>query len=179
MVKSFCNKIWNFPAPCKEKVEEIKSVVRSNLLAKILVNRGFGNAEEVNAFIQKNQQKNINNPINENKSQTELQPKIITPTPSSLNQPQINTNINPNINININPNIPIQTNIPPMYPSQYPMILPQNQNPQFMYGVPYGMYPGTGYPIPVQNQFGSYTTPQMEQNLEKKNEKKKVNYKPK
>ena len=51
MVKSFCNKIWNFPAPCKEKVEEIKSVVRSNLLAKILVNRGFGNAEEVNAFI--------------------------------------------------------------------------------------------------------------------------------
>ena len=66
-----------------------------------------------------------------------------------------------------------------MYPSPYPMILPQNQNPQFMYGVPYGMYPGTGYPIPVQNQFGSYTTPQMEQNLEKKNEKKKVNYKPK
>ena len=50
MVKSFCNKIWNIPEQCKEKADEIKSVVRSNLLAKILVNRGFESAEEVQAF---------------------------------------------------------------------------------------------------------------------------------
>ena len=62
MVKSFCNKIWNFPAPCKEKVEEIKSVVRSTLLAKILINRGFGNAEEVNAFINAKLRKTIPDP---------------------------------------------------------------------------------------------------------------------
>ena len=142
-------------------------------------------AEEVNAFIQKSQQKNnINiNSIN-NKPQIESQPKIITPINQSLNQPQINTNINPNIHININPNIPIQPNIPlqsniPMYPSPYPIILPQNQNPQMMYGVPYNMYPGSAYPFPVQNQFGTYTNPQFQQNIETKAEKKKVNYKPK
>ena len=143
-------------------------------------------AEEVNAFIQKNQQKNNtnninnnNNNINKNPPKFETNQKIVSPINPSLNQPQINTNINPNINININPNIPIQSNMPPMYPSPYPIILPQNQNPQLIYGVPYGMYPGTGYPFPVQNQFGPYPNPQFDQNLEVKNEKKKVNYKPK
>ena len=143
-------------------------------------------AEEVNAFIQKNQQKNNtnninnnNNNINKNPPKFETNQKIVSPINPSLNQPQINTNINPNINININPNIPIQSNMPPMYPSPYPIILPQNQNPQLIYGVPYGMYPGTGYPIPVQNQFGPYPNPQFDQNFEVKNEKKKVNYKPK
>ena len=148
-------------------------------------------AEEVNAFIQKSQQKNIGN---NNISLTE-QPKIISPIqPSlnqpqinaninnmqpSLNQPQINTNINPNINININPNIPIQANMPPMYPSPYPIVFPQNQNPQMMYGIPYGIYPGNGYSMPVQNQFGQYPNPQFQNNIEMKNEKKKINYKPK
>jgi len=50
MVTSFCNKVWNFPAQDNENVQEIKSIVRSNLLAKILVNRGFKEAGEVNAF---------------------------------------------------------------------------------------------------------------------------------
>ena len=143
-------------------------------------------AEEVNTFIQKNQQKNNtnninnnNNNINKNPPKFETNQKILSPINPSLNQPQINTNINPNINININPNIPIQSNMHPMYPSPYPIILPQNQNPQLIYGVPYGMYPGTGYPFPVQNQFGPYPNPQFDQNLEVKNEKKKVNYKPK
>ena len=134
-------------------------------------------AEEVNAFIQKNQQQNINN---FNQPQLESNPKIITPIQPTLNQPQINANINPNINININPNIPIQTNMPPpMYPSPYPIIIPQNQNPQMMYGIPYGMYPPSGYQFPVQNQFGGYPNPQMEQKIDVKTEKKKVNYKPK
>ena len=61
-----------------------------------------------------------------------------------------------------------------MYPSPYPLIFPQNQNPQMMYGVPYPMYPPQTYPFPVQNQFV-----QNIQNVESKNEKKKVNYKPK
>ena len=143
-------------------------------------------AEEVNAFIKKSQHinnMNINN--TNNQPQIESQPKIITPINQSLNQPQINTNINPNINININPNIPIQpniplqSNIPPMYPSPYPIILPQNQNPQMMYGVPYNMYPSSAYPFPIQDQFGAYTNPQFPQNNEIKTEKKKVNYKPK
>ncbi len=50
MVKSFCNRIWNFPTQYNEKIEEIKSAVGSNLLAKILINRGFESVDEVNAF---------------------------------------------------------------------------------------------------------------------------------
>ena len=127
-------------------------------------------AEEVNAFIQKNQQQKINN---FNQPQFESHPKIITPIQPTLNQPQINANINPNINININPNIPIQTSMPPpMYPSPYPIIIPQNQNPQMMYGIPYGMYPPSGYQFPVQNQFEGYPNPQMEQKIDVKKEKK-------
>ena len=130
-------------------------------------------AEEVNAFIQKSQQKN-------NQNQQESNPSSISQIQPSLNQPQINTNINPNINININPNIPIQANMPPMYPSPYPIILPPNQNqiqnPQMMYGVPYPMYPPQTYPIPMQNQINMQNNIQ---NIETKNDKKKVNYKPK
>ena len=66
-----------------------------------------------------------------------------------------------------------------MYPSPYPIIIPQNQNPQMMYGIPYGMYPPSGYQFPVQNQFGGYPNPQMEQKIDVKTEKMKVNYKPK
>ncbi len=51
MVKSFCGKIWNFSAPDKAKVDEVKSIVRGNLLAKILVNRGFSGADEANNFL--------------------------------------------------------------------------------------------------------------------------------
>ena len=51
MVKSFCNKIWNFLEAEQQTVDKIRAVVRQNLLAKILANRGFENIEEVNAFI--------------------------------------------------------------------------------------------------------------------------------
>ena len=51
MVKSFCNKIWNFQNDKTETVKEIKDVIGSNLLARILANRGFNSASEANGFL--------------------------------------------------------------------------------------------------------------------------------
>ena len=62
MVKSFCNKVWNFLTPEKSKVDEISTVVKSDLLAKILVNRGFCSAEEVSNFLNAKLRNTIPNP---------------------------------------------------------------------------------------------------------------------
>lgn len=51
MVKSFSGKVWKFFTPEQSKIEELKAVVKCGLLAKILLNRGFSEADEVHNFL--------------------------------------------------------------------------------------------------------------------------------
>lgn len=51
MVKSFCGRTWHFLIPEKTKIEEIKEFTKSGLCAKILLNRGFNSADEVDNFL--------------------------------------------------------------------------------------------------------------------------------
>ena len=52
MVKSFSGKIWNFSEIDENRLSEIKDNSDINdLVAKILLNRGFKNSDEVNAFL--------------------------------------------------------------------------------------------------------------------------------
>ena len=144
-------------------------------------------SEEVNKFIQNNQQK-----IDESQKQMNNQIQNV--------EHHINNNINQNMNMNINTNLP--NNIP-LYPSNYPMVVGQNTNiPPQIYNMPYNMNsnmnmnmnmnqpmsPVNIYPYPPSNiNYPQITINPMVQNQyinnnimeQQKNDKKKANYKPK
>ena len=50
MVKSFSDKVWNFPEIDTQLLKEITDIVKSDLIARILINRGFNNKEEIDHF---------------------------------------------------------------------------------------------------------------------------------
>ena len=50
-MKSFSNKVWNVPAIDAQLLKEITDIVKSDLVARILINRGFNNKEEIEHFL--------------------------------------------------------------------------------------------------------------------------------